>query len=78
MSDKRYLRKRRGRWLVQLAVPKLLRGHFGKANVERYLGTSSLPEAKRLRHAAVAEVLASFDRAKQGGLEAAMRESLTL
>ena len=67
MFDTQYLRKRRGRWLVQLAVPKPLRGHFGKANVERYLGTSSLPEAKRLKHAAVAEILASFDRAREGG-----------
>ncbi len=66
-GDTKYLRERRGRWLVQVAVPSDLRNRYGKANVERYLGTSSLPEAKRLRHAAVAEVLASFDRAKQGG-----------
>ena len=66
MSDMRYLRKRRGRWLVQVAVPSDLRNRYGKANVEKYLGTSSEAEAKRLKHAAVAEILASFDRAKQG------------
>ncbi|MEE8204390.1 MAG: DUF6538 domain-containing protein, partial [Alphaproteobacteria bacterium] len=63
----KYLRQRRGRWLVQVAVPKDLRERFGKPNVERYLGTSSLPEAKRLRHAAVAEIFATFERAREGG-----------
>ncbi len=67
MSDMRYLRKRRGRWLVQVAVPKDLRDRFGKANVECYLGTSSEAEAKRLKHAAVADILASFERASDGG-----------
>ena len=67
MSDKRYLRKRRGRWLVQLAVPSDLRYRYGKANVELYLGTSSEAEAKRLRHAVVAEKLAAFERAREGG-----------
>ena len=67
MSDMRYLRKRRGRWLVQVAVPKDLRDRFGKANVERYLGTSSEADAKRLRHAAVADIFASFERASDGG-----------
>ena len=67
MSDMRYLRKRRGRWLVQVAVPKDLRDRFGKANIERYLGTSSEAEAKRLKHAAVADILASFERASDGG-----------
>lgn len=66
MSDMRYLRKRRGRWLVQVAVPKDLRDRFGKANVERYLGTSSEAEAKRLKHAAMADILASFERACEG------------
>ncbi len=66
-SDMKYLRQRRGRWFVQVAVPKDLRERFGKPNVEKYLGTSSLPEAKRLRHAAVAEIFAAFDRAREGG-----------
>lgn len=47
-------------------MPRELRDSFGKANVERYLGTSSLAEAKRLSHAAVAEVLAAFERAREG------------
>ncbi len=67
MSNTRYLRKRRGRWLVQVAVPSELRDRYGKANVEQYLGTSSEAEAKRLRHAVVAEILASFERAREGG-----------
>jgi integrase len=62
-----YLRQRRGRYFVQVPVPKALRGRFGKANVERYLGTSSLAEAKQLSHAAVADILASFERARIGG-----------
>ncbi len=66
-GDMKYLRQRRGRWLVQVAVPKDLHGLFGKANIEKYLGTSSLPEAKRLRHAAVAEILTTFERAREGG-----------
>jgi hypothetical protein len=35
--------------------------------VEQYLGTSSEAEAKRIRHAVVAEILASFERAREGG-----------
>lgn len=66
-SDMKYLRQRRGRWLVQMAVPNDLRDRYGKANIEKYLGTSSLPDAKRVRHAAVAEILASFERAREGG-----------
>jgi hypothetical protein len=66
-GDTKYLRERRGRWLVQVAIPHDLRDRYGKANVERYLGTASLPEAKRLRHAKVAEILASFERAREGG-----------
>ncbi len=67
MSNTRYLRKRRGRWLVQVAVPSELRDRYGKANVEQYLGTSSEAEAKRLRHAVVAAILAAFERAREGG-----------
>ena len=66
-GDTKYLRQRRGRWLVQVAVPKDLRERFGQSNVERYLRTSSLSEAKRLRHAAVAEIFAAFERACEGG-----------
>jgi len=66
-TETRYLRQRRGRYLVQVAVPSDLRDRFGRANVERYLGTAALPEAKRLRHPIVAEILASFGRAREGG-----------
>jgi len=64
-DDTRYLRQRKGRYLVQVAVPDELREHFGRANVEKYLRTSSLTEAKRRRHAAVAEIFESFDRARE-------------
>lgn len=43
----RYLRQRRGRCLVQVAVPVDLRAHFGRANIERYLQTSDRREAER-------------------------------
>ena len=66
-GHKPYLRQRRGRWFVQVPVPKDLRGRFGKANIEQYLGTSSEAEAKRLSYGVVAEILASFERARQGG-----------
>ncbi len=62
--DTKYLRQRRGRWLVQVAVPRDLRATIGKAVIERYLRTSSLAEAKRRRHAVVAEILEMFDRAR--------------
>ena len=50
-----------------MAVPKDLCERFAKHNVARYLGTSSLPDAKRLRHAAVAEIFATFERTREGG-----------
>jgi integrase len=51
-----YLRQRRGRYLVQMAVPARLRSIFGKANLEKYLGTSDAMEARRKAPAAVAEL----------------------
>lgn len=54
MAD--YLRQRRGRYLVQVAVPTSLRAVFGKANLEKYLGTSDVMEARRKAPAAVAEL----------------------
>jgi integrase len=60
----KYLRERRGRWLVQVAVPLDLREKYGKTNVEKYLGTSEVAVAKRKKHAAVAEILAAFERAR--------------
>ncbi len=62
------LRCRRGRYLVPVAVPRDLREHVGKARVEeKYLGTGDLQEAKRLKHAAVADILAKFERQRSGG-----------
>jgi integrase len=62
----RYLRQRRSRWLVQVAVPTDLRDHFGKANIETYLRTSDRREAERRAHSAVAEILDRFERARAG------------
>jgi len=64
-TETRYLKQRRGRWLVQVAVPKDLRRQFGKAVLEKYLGTSSLPEARQLRWPVVAELKARIERAAE-------------
>ncbi|MCH8183780.1 MAG: hypothetical protein IID55_11405 [Proteobacteria bacterium] len=61
-----YLRERRDRYYVQIAVPKDLRGRFGWT-VETYLGTGDRTTAKAKAPAAVAEILASFERAREGG-----------
>lgn len=61
-----YLRNRRGRWLVQVPVPKSLQSRFGKTR-ETYLRTGDRTVAKIKAPAAVAEILASFERARNGG-----------
>ena len=63
-SDLKYLRQKRGRWLVQVSIPTSLRSHFQKSNFEKYLGTSSLAEAQRRKHAVVAEIFDKLDRAR--------------
>ena len=61
-----FLRNRRGRWLVQVPVPRALQGRFGKTR-ETYLRTGDRTVAKIKAPAAVAEILASFERARNGG-----------
>ena len=71
-ASSNHLRKRRGRWLVQVAVPSDLRGRVvGKSgitlsNVETYLGTDSKTEAQRLAPEKVAATLAMFDNLRRG------------
>ena len=61
-----YLRSRRKRYYVQVPVPKPLQGRFGRT-VESYLRTGDPATAKVKAPAAVAEILASFERAREGG-----------
>src|SRR3546814_2961415 len=61
-----YLRQRRGRYFVQVPVPKSLQHRFGQT-VETYLGTGEKSTARGKAPAAVAEILASFERAREGG-----------
>jgi integrase len=64
--------KHHGRWLVQMAVPKDLRGLViggdGKSlrRVERYLGTGDKSVAEEKKHAVVAEIKAMFARLRAG------------
>jgi integrase len=83
MSDTRYLKRRVGkrrsgdRWYVRVAVPKELRGRFGKLEaIERGLNTGDLREAQRRRHAVVADILEAFDRARDSRPEDAVAEEL--
>ena len=56
-----YLRQRRGRYYVQVAVPKPLQWRFGKT-IETYLGTSEKSVARQKAPAAVAGIFAKFER----------------
>lgn len=58
-----YLKRRKLGWYVQVAVPRRLQESIGQAVVVRSLGTRDRAEANRRKHAAVADILASFDRA---------------
>lgn len=64
-GDTKYLKQKRGRWIVQVSVPKDLRDHFGKTVLERYLGTADRREAQELRWPVVAELKAAIKRARQ-------------
>jgi integrase len=68
---KGHLRKRKNRWLVQIAVPVDLRGRVvGKSgaalsNVETYLGTDSERVARQLGPEKVAATLRMFDKLRK-------------
>jgi integrase len=67
-----YLAQRRGRWLVQIAVPDDLRGLVKSENgkplrkIEHYLGTGDERVAEDKKHAIVAEIKARFARLRAG------------
>ena len=71
-SDNKYLRQRKGQWLVQVAVPKDLRDHFKRRYVERYLSTSSQAEAQHRKPAVVAEIFGKFDRVRKTGIRTSL------
>jgi integrase len=77
LADTAYLKRRRGkdrsgyRWYVRIGVPRDLQGVIRKQTIERALNTSDFKEAQRLRHAALAEIYADFDRARRGAISSA-------
>ncbi len=82
MRDTRYLKRRVGkgrsgeRWYVRVPIPKDIRGRFGRATaIERALKTSDLQEARRRRHAVIAEIFDAIERARHGGLTSAEIEA---
>ncbi len=64
--DRTHLELHRRKWRVRLAVPKDLRAIFGKSHVVAPLGTESLSEAARLKHAVIALIRQSFEDARNG------------
>lgn len=74
LPDNAYLKRRCGqrrsgyRWYVRVPVPKDLQEVLRKRSVEQALNTSDLTEARRLKHAVVAQILAEFERARRGAL----------
>ncbi len=59
----KHLRVRRGRYLVQVAVPKALRGSYKSKNVERYIGDAKgKRELEEKAGAAVADIKREFAR----------------
>ncbi len=59
-----YLKKRRGRYYVRVAVPRHLWPVMGKRDVVRTTGTSDLAEAKRRRFAIIADIHEEIQRAE--------------
>ncbi len=77
LADNAYLKRRRGkrrsgyRWYVRINVPADLQELIRKRTIERALNTSDFKEAQKLRHAALAEIHADFDRARLGKITSA-------
>lgn len=70
MSDEKYLKKRRGAWYLQVAIPMALRGrppYGNKKVIVRSLGTDSLRQAQARRWPLLAELRRAFDLALTGG-----------
>jgi methionine-rich copper-binding protein CopC len=70
LADNAYLKRRRGkrrsgyRWYVRIGVPADVREVLRKQTIERCLHTSDFKEAQQLRHAVLAEIFESFERAR--------------
>ncbi|MBI1651165.1 site-specific integrase [Hyphomicrobium sulfonivorans] len=64
MADERYLRRRGHTWFFAIAVPRDLRGTFGKDRIVISLKTGDLREAQDLRWARLAEINERFRRAR--------------
>lgn len=65
--DKMHLELHRRQWRVRIAVPKDLRAAIGKPHMVVSLGTESLSEAARLKHAVIAGIRQTFEEARGGG-----------
>jgi len=59
-----YLKKRRGRYYVRVAVPKHLWSVMGKRDIVKTTGTSDLVEARRRRFAIIADIQSEIQRAE--------------
>jgi hypothetical protein len=72
IPDMRWLTLRGGlTWHVVIGVPRKLRAVLGKSHLIKSLHTTDLVIARQRRHAAVAELRATIDRARgQGAAEA--------
>lgn len=74
LADNAYLKRRCGkgrsghRWYVRVPVPKDLHDTLGKLPIERALGTSDIAVARQRKHAVLAEIFDSFERARRGGI----------
>lgn len=77
LADNAYLKRRcgtgrrRNPYYVRVPVPKDLQELLSKRTIERPLKTSDLSEARRLKHAVLAEIFADFERARLGRITSA-------
>lgn len=77
LADNAYLKRRCGKgrrnqpYYVRVPVPQDLQELLSRRTIERPLKTTDLAEARRRKHAVVAEIMADFERARRGALTAA-------
>jgi len=77
LADDAYLKRRRGKnrsgeqWYVRVVVPPDVREIIRKQTIERSLNTSDKKEARRLKHAVLANIFEGFQRARQHRLTSA-------
>ena len=68
--DRTHLEQHRRQWRVRIAVPKDIRATIGKPHIVVSLGTESLSEAARLKHAVIAEIRQTFEEARGRSVKA--------